>query len=86
MMWWDGGWSWWAWLLMTVGMLSFWAIVAWAIVALVRSTRHDAGSDEGSVTGPAERILAERYVRGEIDAAEYRQRRADLRRRRARAA
>jgi putative membrane protein len=55
----------WAWLLMTLGMLGFWALV----VALVRRP----GQRDQQRPG-AEEILAERLARGEIDADEYRQR------------
>jgi putative membrane protein len=60
----------WAWLLMTVGMLSFWALVAVLAVALLR---HPGGRDQQQRPG-AEEILAERLARGEIDADEHRQR------------
>lgn len=68
MMWYDGGWGWGAWLGMTLGMLAFWALVIWAILALVRS----------SASGPPleatpEQILAARFARGELDQDEYRQ-------------
>jgi putative membrane protein len=60
----------WAWLLMTLGMLGFWALVAVLAVALLR---HPGGRDQQQRPG-AEEILAERLARGEIDADEYRQR------------
>ena len=63
----DGGWSWWAFGLMLVGMIVFWGLVIWGIVWIVRSSRR---SDDGS----PERVLAERFARGEIDEEEYRRR------------
>ncbi len=63
----DGGWSWWAFGLMWVGMIVFWGLVIWGIAGLVRGARR---SDDA----PAERILAERFARGEIDEEEYRRR------------
>ena len=60
----------WAWLLMTLGMLSFWALVAVLAVALFRRL---SGRDQQQ-RPDAEEILAERLARGEIDADEYRQR------------
>ena len=60
----------WAWLLMTLGMLGFWALVAVVAVALFR---RPGGRDQQQPPG-AEEILAERLARGQIDADEYRQR------------
>jgi putative membrane protein len=70
----DGGWGWGGWLLGTVVMIAFWALVVWAIVS---ATRHSGrgGSDERT----AEDVLDERFARGEIDADEYEQRRRVLR-------
>lgn len=67
--------SWWWFVMMPLVMLGFWALVAWLIVTLVRGDRA-ATPASGS---EAERILAERYARGDIDAAEYHARLADLR-------
>jgi putative membrane protein len=72
MRWWDG-WSWWAWPVMTLGMVAFWVAVAWIVVAAFRR------SQDVSVHGGPEEILAERFARGEIDEAEYERRRAALR-------
>jgi putative membrane protein len=63
----DGGWSWWAWALMWVGMIVFWGVLIWGIAGLVRGSRR---SDDAS----PERILAERFAQGEIDEEEYRRR------------
>lgn len=44
---WNDNWSGWNWMLMTMGMIAFWGVVIWGIVALVRSpnrSRRD-GSD-----------------------------------------
>jgi putative membrane protein len=47
---------------MSVGMVAFWGLVAWAIVALVRT------KDSGGLRGSArpEDVLAGRLARGEI--------------------
>lgn len=66
--------SWWWWVIMPLGMVAFWALVAWVIVTLVRADRPAAPP-----APVAERILAERYARGEIDTEEYRAKLADLR-------
>lgn len=78
----DDGWG----IVMMLGMLSIWALVAIAIVWIIRSTRSPgvtstvppgastAGLASGSVTESAEQILAERLARGDIDAEEYKTR------------
>jgi putative membrane protein len=58
---------------MGAGMLVFWALVAWLVVALVRQAD---GPRVGKGRG-AKEILDERYARGEIEDDEYR-RRSDL--------
>jgi putative membrane protein len=58
------------WLLMTLGMLGFWALVAVLAVALLRRP----GRPGQQPRPGAEEILAERLARGEIEADEYRQR------------
>ena len=60
------GWLWrLVWLLLGGGLLS---LVAWAAVSIFR-----AGPDDER-TDPAEEILRQRFVRGEIDAEEYERR------------
>jgi putative membrane protein len=71
---WHDGWGPGAWIAMAFVMLVFWTIVVGAIIALVRSGHlhdHDHGP---SRLHDAQRILAERFARGEIDADEYKQR------------
>ena len=69
MMWWvNDDWSWWAWLVMSLGMVAFWALVAWTVVSIVRHTRGPG------VRPDAEAILDERFARGEIDEDECRAR------------
>ena len=60
----------WGWLLMTLGMLGFWALVAVVAVALLR---HPGQPDQQPPPG-AQEILAQRLARGELDPEEYRQR------------
>jgi putative membrane protein len=76
MMWWNGGG--WGWLVMSASMLVFWGLVIWGVVSVVGSSRGPS-SGAGRPTDP-ERILKERFARGEIDAEEYEQRREVLRR------
>ena len=61
------GLGWLGWTVMSVGMVAFWGLVAWAIVAMVRT------KDSGGSTGPArpEDVLAGRLARGEISTDEY---------------
>jgi uncharacterized membrane protein len=65
MMYWDGDWSWGAWLAMSLMMVTFWGIIAWVLIALVRGTR------AGSLSRSADEILDERLARGEISVAEF---------------
>jgi len=66
----------WGWLLMNLGMLGFWALVAVVAVALLRrpgQPDQQPQPDQPPRLNPEE-ILAERLVRGEIDPDEYHQR------------
>src|SRR5215218_6513579 len=66
----------WGWLLMTLGMLGFWALVAVVAVALLRrpgQPDQQPQPDQQQRPG-AEEILAQRLARGELDPEEYRQR------------
>ncbi|HZC99653.1 MAG TPA: SHOCT domain-containing protein [Actinomycetes bacterium] len=76
MMWGWNGWSWWGWTLMTLSMLVFWGLVIWGIVALFRRTGDGRAEQERP---DPERILAERFARGEIDEEEYHRRLQTLR-------
>jgi len=60
----------WGWLLMTLGMLGFWALVAVVTVALLRRP----GQPDQQLRPGAEEILGQRLARGELDPEEYRQR------------
>lgn len=81
MMWGYDGWGWGPWLGMGLGMIVFWGLIIAGVVAVVR---HLAGVRDGRELDArggrgAERILAERFARGEIDQDEFRQRRELLR-------
>lgn len=70
----------WGYPLALIGMALFWAAVIYGIIALARyagRNRHQAG-EPGSASA-AERLLAERFARGEIDEDEYLRRLATLR-------
>ena len=72
----------WGYALMTISMILFWGAVIYGIVALVRYAHRD-GPQRGEPAGPPapepERLLAERFARGEIDEDEYHQRLTSLR-------
>jgi putative membrane protein len=80
MYWYGNGMSGWGYALMTVGMVLFWGAVIFGIVALVRYVGR-GGPPAGEPAPPAtpERLLAERFARGEIDEDEYQRRLATLR-------
>ena len=66
----------WGWLLMTLSMLGFWALVAVLALALLRRPSQpdqQPQADQQPRLNP-EAVLAERLARGEIDPDEYRHR------------
>ena len=80
MFWYGGGWAWWQAGLMWVAMIAFWALLIWAVYALVTgATRRpgQAGPGDQPQASDARRILDERLARGEVDTEEY-QRLRDL--------
>jgi putative membrane protein len=76
---WSNDYGWGAWLTMTVGMVAFWALVAVAVVAVIRSMHDDNPRDLSPRDNAAARLLDERFARGDIDEPEYRTRRELLR-------
>ena len=72
----------WGYALMAISMVLFWGTLIYGIATLVRYTRRD-GPQRGDPAEPAapgpERLLAERFARGEIDEDEYHQRLTSLR-------
>ena len=76
----DGGIGWGGWLVMVAMMVVFWAALAWVVVTLIR---HGTATSQAAGPPPqypdAQRVLDERYARGEIDDDEYRRRRDMLR-------
>jgi len=65
------------WIAMALMMFVFWGVVVAAIVLVVRALRPHGNAS--TTARDAERILDERFARGEIDADEYQQRRDLLR-------
>ncbi len=66
---WHGDMSWWAWLIMGLGLAAFWGWVGWAAVAILRGR-----DDEAPVEQIPQRMLAQWLACGEIDEEEYRER------------
>ena len=80
MYWYGHGIGGWGYALMTLSMLLFWGVVIYGIVALIRYGRRDSPQVREPAQPPApERLLAERFARGEIDEDEYQQRLTSLR-------
>ncbi|MDH6144314.1 putative membrane protein [Kitasatospora sp. GP30] len=80
MFWDDHGMSGWGFGLMTTAMLIFWVLIILGAVMLFRQlgrAPHHGGA--GAEHRPPERLLAERFARGEIDTDEYRRRPETLR-------
>lgn len=69
----DGGWMGWWWVFMPIVFITLVAAIIWAVVALTRGR-----PDDREPRRDPQHILAERFARGEIDEAEYRQRLAVL--------
>jgi putative membrane protein len=70
--WYQDGMGWGGWILMTVAVVAFWALVFFAVVAILRDTQRSTESAPGH--GDPLQILDERFARGEIDGEEYRTR------------
>lgn len=71
--WYHEGVGWGGWLVMVVGMVAFWGLAVWAVIAIFRSTQPSTGGDATAHRDPLD-ILDERFARGEIDETEYRAR------------
>ena len=81
MMWWYGsGMGAWGYALMAISMVLFWGVLIVIVVALIRYFGR-GGQQEAGQTEPSspERLLAERFARGEINDEEYQSRLASLR-------
>ena len=75
---WDWGWGWHGGGLPGLFHVLWWVLVVVAIVALIRAVVGGRGGLRGSSDDRALAILRERYARGEIDKAEFEQRKRDL--------
>lgn len=70
MFWYGNAMSGWWYVLMMVGMVAFWIVIAVAVIALVRGLAHTPELPSPHVDTP-EQVLAHRLARGEIDDDEY---------------
>jgi putative membrane protein len=69
----------WGYALMIIGMVLFWGALIAGVTLLMRSgSRQGPTSTALPAIHTAERLLAERYARGEVDEDEYRSRLATL--------
>jgi putative membrane protein len=75
--WYHDGSGWGGWILMTVAMVAFWALVVFAVVAIFRDAQR-TNTSTPEHRDPAQ-ILDERFARGEIDEDEYHARSSVLR-------
>jgi len=73
-MYWGTGMGGWGMLLMTVSNLLFVGLLIAGAIALIRYTSRSARQDPAAEPAPAQRVLADRYARGEIDEDEYERR------------
>jgi putative membrane protein len=81
MMYYGTGMSGWGYAFMGIGMVLFWGLIVFGVVALVRHLGR-TGQYPGGVTAvcpSAQRLLDERFARGEIDVEEYQHRSGVLR-------
>lgn len=77
---WDGGW----WIVMAIGMVLFWGLVAAALFWLARTVLADRHHAAGRAReSSAIEILDRRLAEGDIEIEEYRARRGELERTRA---
>ena len=76
MMWWNDGPGTAGWIVMSLVLVAFWGLLLLAGVVAWRSVDRDrrSASGAGSERSTAQRVLDERFARGEIDEDEYRHR------------
>ncbi len=76
----EGGFAWAGWAAMTALILAFWALLLVAGLVILNSIRSDDRPDQHEAgRSDAQRLLDERFARGELDDADYHQRRELLR-------
>ena len=70
MMWSNYNMGWGGWIVMTLAMVAFWALLVFAVIAIFRGTQNAGPAVPNPGRDPME-ILDERFARGEIDADDY---------------
>ena len=65
----DGGWGWGMWIVMLLGTIGFWLLVAYVVRIVIQGRHTDATRPAAGPT--ALQLLDERLARGEIDPEEY---------------
>lgn len=70
--------GWWGYTGMGAGMVIFWAVAVFGLIAAIVYVCRDRSPAAVPHSTTAEQILADRFARGEIDETEYRQRAAVL--------
>ena len=76
-MWGWNGQSWWWFFVMPLSVVGFWALVIWVAALVIRgdrSSHRETPAPQAGPGGDAERIVADRFARGEIDVREYHRR------------
>ena len=76
---WADGWGWGSWFAMSLMMIVFWCLLIAGIVFLVRVAGGRREDEPTRDDRTPERILEERYARGEIDDEDFKRRRELLR-------
>ena len=76
--WYNGNVGWGGWILMSLMMVAFWALVILAVVAIFRGTSKDTERGDRVTHRDPMQILDERFARGEIDVDDYHARREVL--------
>jgi putative membrane protein len=67
-----GGW------LMWLGMIVFWGLVIWGVIALARGTAGHSHSESPRQNESALEVLKRRYVSGDINRDEFEQKKRDI--------
>lgn len=84
--WHNGDVGWWGFGMMGISMVLFWTLLILLAIALLRYITRDGRPSDSRVTSradgldTADRLLAERFAKGEIDADQYRTSREALHR------
>ena len=63
---------------MGIGMVVFWGLVIWGIVALARGVGSSGGTGSSSQSDSALEVLKRRYARGEINKEEFEDKKKDI--------